>query len=72
MTFEYKTVVVSPSGLRVKGDDHSKELAELLSKNNNKLAKAGWRLISMNPSMTSQGAVVKMLITLERKIEEDS
>ena len=72
MTFEYKTVVVSPSGLRVKGDDHSTELAELLSRNNNKLAKAGWRVKSIIPSMTSQGAVVKLLITLERKIQEES
>lgn len=72
MLFEYKTVIVSPSGLRVKGDDHSQELAELLSKNNNELAKRGWRVISINPSMTSQGAVVKMLITLERKIEGNS
>ena len=72
MLLEYKTVIVSPSGLRVKGDDHSQELAELLSKNNNELAKVGWRVISINPSMTSQGAVVKMLITLERRIEEDS
>ena len=72
MPYEYKTVVISPIGLRVKGDDHSKELAELLSKNSNELSKEGWRVLSTIPSMTSQGAVVKMLITLERKNKEDS
>ncbi|MEC8865178.1 MAG: DUF4177 domain-containing protein [Verrucomicrobiota bacterium] len=72
MSLEYKTIVVSPSGLRVKGDDHSNELAEILTKSMSELAKEGWRVISLIPSMTSQGAVVKMLITAERNLEETS
>ena len=72
MSLEYKTIVVSPSGLRVKGDDHSNELAEILPKSMSELAKEGWRVISLIPSMTSQGAVVKMLITAERNLEETS
>ena len=72
MSLEYKSIVVSPSGLRVKGDDHSNELAEILTKNMSELAKEGWRVISLIPSMTSQGAVVKMLITAERNLEETS
>ena len=72
MSLEYKTIVVSPGGLRVKGDDHSNELAEILTKSMCELAKEGWRVISLIPSMTSQGAVVKMLITAERNLEETS
>ena len=72
MSLEYKTIVVSPCGLRVKGDDHSNELAEILTKSMSELAKEGWRVISLIPSMTSQGAVVKMLITAERNLEETS
>ena len=72
MSLEYKTIVVSPDGLRVKGDDHSNELAKILTKNMSELAKEGWRVISLIPSMTSQGAVVKMLITAERNLEETS
>ena len=72
MSLEYKTIVVSPSGLRVKGDDHSNELAEILTNSMSELAKEGWRVISLIPSMTSQGAVVKMLITAERNLEETS
>ena len=43
MSLEYKTIVVSPGGLRVKGDDHSNELAEILTKSMSELAKEGWR-----------------------------
>lgn len=65
--FEYKTISVSPEGIRVKGDDMSERLSELLNKHFNQYAKSGWRVISLLPTMKSEGAVTKILITLERK-----
>jgi len=67
--FEYKTISVSPDGIRVKGDDMSERLSELLNKHFNQYAQSGWRVISLLPTMKSEGAVTKILITLEREKE---
>lgn len=64
--YEYKTVSVSPEGIRVKGDDVSDKLARLVENQSTNLAKSGWRIISIISSMKSEGAVTKLLITFER------
>ncbi|MDG0964379.1 MAG: DUF4177 domain-containing protein [Opitutales bacterium] len=67
--FEYKTISISPVGIRIKGDDISEKLAELLNKRSNELTKEKWRLISILPSLKSEGAVAKLLVTFERLVE---
>lgn len=65
--FEYKTISLSPDGIRVKGDDVSEKLSLLLNKCFNQYAADNWRVISVFPSMKSEGAVTKLLVTFERK-----
>ena len=65
--FEYKTITISPDGIRVKGDDISSKIADLLNHLCNGHANDGWRVISIVPSLKSEGAVIKMLVTFERE-----
>jgi hypothetical protein len=67
--FEYKTVSISPVGIRIKGDDISEKLADLLNNRSNELGKKRWRLLSILPSLKSEGAVAKLLVTFERAVE---
>jgi len=67
--FEYKTVSISPVWIRIKGDDISEKLADLLNNRSNELAKERWRLLSILPSLKSEGAVAKLLVTFERTVE---
>ena len=71
-TFEYKTITVSPDGIRVKGDDISDKIAHLLNVLNNKHGRDRWKLISIIPSMKSEGAVTKLLVTFERSLPLDN
>ena len=64
--YEYKIISVFPEGIRVKGDDVSDKLADLAENLSNKMASNRWRLISIIPSLKSEGAVAKLLITFER------
>ena len=53
--YEYKIISVSPEGIRVKGDDVSDKLAKLAENLSNKMAMSRWRMISMVPSLRSEG-----------------
>ena len=67
--FDYKTISISPVGIRIKGDDISEKLADLLNNRSNELGKKRWRLLSILPSLKSEGAVAKLLVTFERAVE---
>ncbi len=64
--YEYKTISFSPDGIRIKGDDVSEKLSDLLNESFDIYAKQNWRVISILPSMKSEGAVIKVLVTFER------
>ena len=64
--FEYKVKVISPMGMRVKGDDITDKLSNILELECNKLSKHGWRIISILPTISSEGAVSKLMVTFER------
>jgi len=66
--FEYKTMTVSPDGIRVKGDDISDKIVDLMNDLSNKFGRDHWKLISIVPSMKSEGAVTKLLVTFERSL----
>jgi hypothetical protein len=66
--FEYKTITVSPDGIRVKGDDISDKIADLMNDLSNKYGSEHWKLVSIIPSMKSEGAVTKLLVTFERSL----
>lgn len=68
MNYEYKSISLSPDGIRVKGDDITEKLAEMINEVSNSNGKKGWRLISVIPSLKSEGAVVRLLVTFEREV----
>ena len=53
-------------GMRVKGDDITDKLSNILELECNKLSKHGWRIISILPTISSEGAVSKLMVTFER------
>ena len=71
-SYQYKTISISPDGIRIKGDDVSERLAQLLNNMSNKLGSDKWRIISIIPTMKSEGAVTKILVTFERLFEMKS
>ena len=66
MLQEYKVFVLGPEGLRVKGDDNSSVIATQLTQKLNLHAENGWSLSKLVPTMTSQGSVVRLIVTLAR------
>jgi len=63
MNKSYKTLVVSTKGLRIKGDDTSAELAVIIDQKSNEMSKDGWVLLSITPSLMSEGALIKLMLT---------
>lgn len=68
MNYEYKSISLTPDGIRVKGDDITEKLAAMINEASNDNGKKGWRLISVIPSLKSEGAVVRLLVTFEREV----
>jgi hypothetical protein len=66
MSLSYKTVVVGTKGLRIKGDDTSAELASFIEEESIKMSHQGWKLIAVTPSLMSEGALIKVLLTFEK------
>ena len=63
---KFKTEVVSPKGIRIKGDDHSEEIARLIEERSNALCKDGWRLVNALPAMINEGALYKAILIFEK------
>ena len=67
MKYEYKSISLSPDGIRVKGDDASEKLASMIDK---ECAFSFGRRVEIDfmiPSLKSEGAVVRLLLTFERE-----
>lgn len=67
MVSVYKTKVIESKGLRVKGDDSSSQLAEILEKESNKELLAGWKVHSITPSLSSNGAILKFVVLFQKQ-----
>ena len=65
-SFEYVVKIISPEGIRVKGDDLTDKIAQKLETESNKLGKDGWQIISLVPTVTSEGSVSKLLVTFQK------
>lgn len=65
MSTTYKTELVSVHGFRVKGDDTSQQLADLVDEKCNTMSSSGWELLSVVPSLTSEGVLVKLLLVFK-------
>ena len=62
-----KTLVVSTRGIRIKGDDTSNGIAAVIDAKSNEMCNDGWKLFSITPSLTSEGALIKVLLTFVKK-----
>ena len=51
MPENYKTIVVSTNGLRIKGDDTSVELSAIIDKRSNEMSEKGVEITFSNPSL---------------------
>ena len=65
-SFKYVFKIISPEGIRVKGDDLTDKIAKKLEVESNKLGKDGWQIISLVPTVTSEGSVSKLLVTFQK------
>lgn len=68
-SFEYVVKIISPEGIRVKGDDLTDKISQKLETESNKLGKEGWQIISLVPTVTSEGSVSKLLVTFQKSIK---
>jgi hypothetical protein len=68
-SFEYVVKIISPEGIRVKGDDLTDKISQKLETESNKLGKDGWQIISLVPTVTSEGSVSKLLVTFQKSIK---
>jgi hypothetical protein len=53
-------------GLKVKGDDTSEKMSEMISEISNRQTKSGWRLKQVTPALVRDGALQKVILTLEK------
>ena len=66
MKYSYKVEVLESKGIRIKGDDVSEQIARALQANSNSNARQGWRIQSVIPSLSSEGALLKCLVVYEK------
>ena len=63
MSISYKTLVIQTKGMRIKGDDTSSELALEIDQKSMEMSKEGFKLLSVTPSLLSEGALIKVMLT---------
>jgi len=67
MSRSYKTLVVKAKGIRIKGDDTSSELALEIDRKSMQMDKEGYKLLSITPSLMSEGALIKVMLTFVKE-----
>jgi len=67
MSSSYKTLVVKAKGIRIKGDDTSSELALQIDRKSMQMDKEGYKLLSITPSLMSEGALIKVMLTFVKE-----
>ena len=67
MKSSYKTTVIRAKGIRIKGDDTSSELALEIDEKSNEMCAQGLKLLSVTPSLMSEGALIKVILTFVKE-----
>ena len=67
MSSSYKTIVIQTKGMRIKGDDTSSELAMEIDQESTEMGKEGFKLLSVTPSLLSEGALIKVMLTFVKE-----
>lgn len=66
MSLSYKSLVVTIPGLKVKGDDTSTKMSGMISEVLNEQSKFGWELKQITPALIRDGALQKVILTMEK------
>ena len=66
MSLTYQSITVKVPGLKVKGDDTSSKMSEMISEIANDKAKKGWKLVQITPALVRDGALQKVILTMEK------
>ena len=67
MSSSYKTIVIQTKGMRIKGDDTSSELAMEIDQKSTEMSKEVFKLLSVTPSLLSEGALIKVMLTFVKE-----
>jgi hypothetical protein len=67
MSSSYKTLVIQTKGMRIKGDDTSSELALEIDEKSMEMSQEGFKLLSVTPSLLSEGALIKVMLTFVKE-----
>jgi len=63
----YKTIVIKAKGIRIKGDDTSSELALEIDQKSKEMSTQGFKLLAVTPSLMSEGALIKVMLTFVKE-----
>jgi len=66
MSYSYKILTITPTGLRVGGDDQTAPISESLEEKSNELGKKGWEMVTAVPTLSHGGAVSKIMAIFKR------
>ncbi len=64
---QYCTKVIETNKMRLKGEDISSDIAEVMETEINTMNHKGWKLFSVTPSLLTEGAIRKLILCFERK-----
>ena len=64
---QYCTKVIETNKMRLKGEDISSDIAEVMEIEINSMNHKGWKLFSVTPSLLTEGAIRKLILCFERK-----
>ena len=67
MKSSYKTIVIRAKGIRIKGDDTSSELALEIDLKSKEMSAQGFKLLAVTPSLMSEGALIKVMLTFVKE-----
>ena len=66
MSATYRSIIVKVPGLKVKGDDTSAKMSEMIEEAANFESSKGWKLIQITPALVRDGSLQKVILTMER------
>ena len=70
MTLSYQSIIVKVPGLKVKGDDTSSKMSDMIAEVTNTQGKEGWKLVQITPALVRDGALQKVIVTMEKDINQ--
>jgi hypothetical protein len=66
MPLVYQSVIVKVPGLKVKGDDTSTKMSEMIEEVLNIESSKGWKLVQITPTLIREGSLQKVILTMEK------